>query len=396
MVSQIGRSASGSSLASAVSGSLPSPVGLGMATHEPVSSPYRHQAAAAYIPQNQSQGQSQSQSHQLQQQQADSYHNMAMLPNDMLSMASLPVHQTQPGPAHTQRLTSLMEVALGPQDASTFQPVQGLETGPSTWDGFMLLGDTPNVNAMMGSYDAGISWTLNSFLSESSPNGLMDTEMINAPDAWQDGMYGPQTQPQLGRPANAAVDNNMEEAQWPGKSAGQPVFTNPRMLPLPQPLSWQPVIEEAREARPGMASIWPIQPVNEAVRASILAALNGSNGSISCSTSRPEITDASLPSAEALDFFLRLYIQHLQPRFPVLHLPTFDTYTTAPLLLTSMMIVGSSHSQADSAQFARLIFPHVRVALMHMQELDTNYVSPIFSAPLKSGKSNYIAAPLRR
>ena len=148
----------------------------------------------------------------------------------------------------------------------------------------------------------------------------------------------------------------------------------PRVVPLGlsmMQMSWQPLLDEAR-GRPFPPNVPKLQQINTALRQSLIDALNGDQ--LRNEFSIAEIGDAMFPPPEALDFFLRLYLQFIQPRFPVLHLPTFDIYTCPPFLLVAMLLLGSSHSFSDNGRFTGTFHHNLRVACLRMQELDTKFV----------------------
>jgi len=264
-----------------------------------------------------------------------------------------------------------VEAALAPQQA--FIPVDNIN--PSLWDGFMLVGE--NTNSYMGSYDGDISWTLNSFQSESSPSYRLDTDM----NTFDDFPLNPYPYPSLQynqhtNPIDTEDAEDEDANDWPDKvrRPTTPPKRAPRIVPRHLiPVFWQPVLEEARASGLSAATTRPMQQINDGLRQLLLGTLNGSNYGRT-EISRPEISDAIFPPAEALDFFLRLYIQYIQPRFPVLHLPTFDMYNCPPLLLIAMMCLGSSHSGSDRGRFSRLFHDHLRIAVIRMQEVDPEYV----------------------
>lgn len=278
--------------------------------------------------------------------------------------------------ATTQGLTSLMEAALAPQDNFAFTPVENIN--PSLWDGFMRFGE--NANMYMGSYDADMSWTLDYLPSEHSPNYLLDQDMLNAFDDFGDNPYQYQSmQYEQPPPVNDTEDAEGEDedtTDWPDKieKPAAPARYAPRVIPIQlRQISWQSVVDEARGSGLSVVTIRPMHSITHQLRDLLLNTLNGDN--IRNEFSRPEISDALFPPAEALDYFLRLYVRHIQPRYPVLHLPTFDIYSSPPLMLIAMMFLGSSHSSVDRGRFSRLFHEHLRIACMRKQELEKKWVS---------------------
>jgi len=257
-----------------------------------------------------------------------------------------------------------MEAALAPHETFYFTPVENIN--PSLWDGFMLFGD--NVNTYMGSYDADISWTLNKIQPDSSLDYSPDYDMLGTEfvDTFQRPIpaYHPPEESRIG--GADAEDEDIND--WPDKTArpGTPRRA-PRIVPLQfLPNSWQLVIDEARISGLSAATIRPNQHVCDRLRQSLISAMNV--------PPKSEISDAMFPPTEALDYFLRLYIKYLQPRFPILHLATFNLYRAPPLLLIVMMFLGSSHSAADQGRFCHIFHPHCRLACLRMHEADVTFV----------------------
>jgi hypothetical protein len=274
-----------------------------------------------------------------------------------------------------------MEAALAPQEALAFTPVENMN--PSLWDGFMRMGDT--TSSYMGTYDADMSWTLDYLPSDGSPNYLLDQDMLGFDDFDNPYQYQAlQYNTQIPNDVEDAEGEDDDSSDWPDKVSrpATPERHTSRVVPQLQTISWQLVQDEARSSGLSVTTIHPLQGVNHALRELLLASLNGSGSRNDMS--RPEISDALFPPPEALDFFLRLYVRYIQPRFPVLHLPTFDIYTCSPLLLVAMMFLGSSHSRTDRGRFSRLFHDHLRIAIIRIQEVDKKYVC-VNSSPLCPG-----------
>ena len=284
-------------------------------------------------------------------------------------------HSTLPSTGlRSQGLTNLMEAALAPQDTPTFTPLEN--TNPLVWDGFMRFGE--GISDYMGSYDADMSWTLDYLPPEESPNYLLDNELINAFDDFGDNPYqfqALQYEPPPALPDDTNEEDEEDTTDWPDKIAkpGSVHKQAPRIVPVRHSLSWQLVSEEAMASGFSPATIRPLQSVNNELRENFLSALNGPD--FRNEISRPEISEAMFPPPEVLDFFIRLYVRFIHPRFPVVHLPTFDIYNTSPLLLITMMFLGSSHSTIDRGRFSRLFHEHMRIAIIRIQEIDKKYVS---------------------
>jgi hypothetical protein len=83
---------------------------------------------------------------------------------------------------------------------------------------------------------------------------------------------------------------------------------------------------------------------------------------------------SSFPALSTIDYFLQLYFVHIQPRFPVLHVPTFDPNKTPVILLLAMAIVGSTYSESNQSKFALSYLERTRMSIKLTQEKDSNYV----------------------
>ena len=281
-----------------------------------------------------------------------------------------------------QGLTSLMEAALAPQETFTFTPLENVN--PSLWDGFMVFGDNPS--SYMGSYDADISWTLNHFQpDDGSPNMFLDQDLMdfveNPYQEPQIPQYNQHQQPVSRYPPidpDAHADDD-DQTDWPDKvsRSSSPSRHAQRVVPLglnsESPDTWVSVVEEARRSGLNVRSMRPYQQLGEQIRASILSTIN-SFSYVRNDFSRRAVSDRVFPPSEALDYYLRLYFQYIQPRFPIVHLPTFDIYSCPPLLLLAMMFLGSSHSIADRGRFLRLFHERLRVSCIRMQEVDPKFV----------------------
>lgn len=288
-------------------------------------------------------------------------------------------------PVPAQGLSNLADAALSPAMGNpqyeALQISQSNTPNPSLWNGFMLDSSLTNYN---GSYDADISWTLRGFNPESSPANVMDYDTImNPPDGYIGNAYQA-TLPQLDQSIRVDLpvpedQNDLDDADskdWPDKPEDNVVALGQKTRSIPYrslPQSWHPaVLEEARLSRASAPSILRHR-VSPPIRSGILSSLNGAH--FKNDVSKPEIGEASFPSAEVLDHFLQLYMQHVHPRFPVIHVPTFDIFKSPPLLLVSMMFLGSCHSKADRGRFWRLFYDHARIAFLRYNETEESYVS---------------------
>lgn len=277
----------------------------------------------------------------------------------------------------TQGLTSLMEAALAPHTQQTFAFAPIGNDNPLIWDGFMPFNDS--TGSYMGAYDADMSWTLDYLPTESSPGYLADQDMLNTYEGF-DHQYGYQAQTQAqynqASPVVEDADGDDDDASdWPDKVNQQQLCPRKasRVVPIQmKAVSWQSAFDEAQSGGLTPLTIPPPQGINFTLRESLLSTLNG--GTFRGDGTHPEISDAIFPPVEILDFFMRLYVRYIQPRFPILHLPTFDIYTAPPSLLLAMMFLGSSHSRSDCGRFSRLFHERLRVYIIRLQEIDKDYV----------------------
>ncbi|KAA8573401.1 hypothetical protein EYC84_004987 [Monilinia fructicola] len=165
--------------------------------------------------------------------------------------ASSKSHMIQPSASPPSQPQPISNLILGLQVPENFNP--------STWDGFMLYSDSPNV--YMGSYDADISWTLDCFSQDSWSN--MDLDFVFA---------GPQfVQPDPHGQSND-LDAEGDEEDWPDKVSRleSPPRWGPKSIPRLGPESWHAVTHEARASS---FTVGPRQRVNDILRSTLLSML---------------------------------------------------------------------------------------------------------------------------
>ena len=85
--------------------------------------------------------------------------------------------------------------------------------------------------------------------------------------------------------------------------------------------------------------------------------------------------EAQFPNPEILEYFLKLFFDHVQIRFPVIHRATFSTSTAPSFLLLSMMLLGSSHSRTNYGKFVAVYLRPVVVMFQRLQAVDAALVS---------------------
>ncbi|PQE21779.1 hypothetical protein CJF30_00010990 [Rutstroemia sp. NJR-2017a BBW] len=265
-------------------------------------------------------------------------------------------------------LSSLVEAALAtPPTENNFQapPVEALN--PTIWDGFMLYNDNPNI--YMGSYDADISWTMECLSQDSWSYMDLDLEMTDTQ------ICKTSIPADIDRPQNDPdMDGeNVGTDHWPDKISGSE--SPPRWIPKPfprlNPEFWQEVLHEARF---NGISIAPRIRITDEIRSSMVDMLQIDLPSDPVIL---EVSSFTFPPPAVLDYFLHLFFQHIHPRFPVIHIPTFNVFTTSPLLLVSMMLLGSSHSKADRNRFLRLFHNRARVSGMRLHEIEDKHLRVI-------------------
>ncbi|KAJ5738041.1 C2H2 type zinc finger domain protein [Penicillium malachiteum] len=83
------------------------------------------------------------------------------------------------------------------------------------------------------------------------------------------------------------------------------------------------------------------------------------------------------PPHSTITYFLQLFFVYVHPRFPVLHVRTFDPNSVPPILLLAMAISGSSYSESNKSKFALTYLARARLSIRLMQERDQNYVSSL-------------------
>ncbi|CAD6443402.1 9c00934b-a060-4ffd-be6f-0b6ba9a40e9b [Sclerotinia trifoliorum] len=279
------------------------------------------------------------------------------VPHDSLPPIQEALYSDSRSPStQSQGLSSLVEAALAPlpPDNSFHAPEN---FNPNAWDGFMLYNDNPSI--YMGSYDADISWTLDCFSQDPLSNIDFDFGFgfvkSDAPGQSSD------------------LDAEGDEEDWPDKVSRleSPPKWGPRVIPKLGPESWYAVAQEAMSCG---FTIGPRQKVNDVLRSTLLGMLQIELPAQSGDTVYVQINISTFPPSEVLDYFLRLYFKHVHPRFPITHIPTFDIFASSPLLVSSMMFLGSCYSRADRGLFLRLFHNRGRVASMRLHEIEEKHL----------------------
>ncbi|KAJ8071130.1 hypothetical protein OCU04_001470 [Sclerotinia nivalis] len=279
------------------------------------------------------------------------------VPHDSLPPIQEALYSDSRSPAtQSQGLSSLVEAALAPRPPDNSLPVPE-SFNPNIWDGFMLYNDNPSI--YMGSYDADISWTLDCF----SQDPLSNIDFDFGFDFFKSDAPGQSTD----------LDAEGDEEDWPDKVSRleSPPRWGPRAIPKLGPESWYAVAQEARSCG---FTVGPRQKVNDVLRSTLLGMLQIELPAQSGDAVYVQINISTFPPSEVLDYFLRLYFKHVHPRFPITHIPTFDIFASSPLLVSSMMFLGSCYSTADRGLFLRLFHNRGRVASMRLHEIEEKHL----------------------
>ncbi|KAJ5658925.1 hypothetical protein N7507_005376 [Penicillium longicatenatum] len=85
----------------------------------------------------------------------------------------------------------------------------------------------------------------------------------------------------------------------------------------------------------------------------------------------------TFPPPLGIQYFLQLYFIHVHPRFPVIHVPTFDPHTCPPILLLAMSILGSGYSQSNQGRFTLAYLERTRMSIKLMQQKDSRYLASV-------------------
>ena len=80
------------------------------------------------------------------------------------------------------------------------------------------------------------------------------------------------------------------------------------------------------------------------------------------------------PDPEVLEYFLKLFFEHVQIRFPVIHQATFSTVKAPSFLLLSMMLLGSSHSRTGYGKFVAVYLRPIVTMFQRLQALGSTMV----------------------
>ncbi|RKF65362.1 hypothetical protein OnM2_009017 [Erysiphe neolycopersici] len=258
------------------------------------------------------------------------------------------------------------------KEGTNFSPV---DTGNKlTWDG-----STPYLKEgydSIGACNLDISWTLDVLspkLSSEITRPDLSNVRVNDIDITKSIFY------QQIKSTNPASEDPLSDeddtTDWPDKVCDKTSlhlnsFRN--FLVQGHCLNWEHVLNEARITEYSAVVIPLSQSVTPALRNILISTLN--EGSLGTGSTFHVISDLTFPSVEVLNLFLCLYFQNIHPRFPVLHLPTFDIQKANPELLLAMMFLGSSHSQSDQGGFSHIFHQRLRLYVSRLLEIDKDYM----------------------
>lgn len=84
----------------------------------------------------------------------------------------------------------------------------------------------------------------------------------------------------------------------------------------------------------------------------------------------------------AIQYFINLFFTHIQPRYPVIHMPTFSIDKAQPVLLLAMILSGSTMSQCTKPASRLLLFTKLYKIISLECVKDINFVGNHHSSPL--------------
>ncbi|KAL4976294.1 fungal-specific transcription factor domain-containing protein [Aspergillus desertorum] len=226
-----------------------------------------------------------------------------------------------------------------------------------------------------GSFDADLAWILDmappdcmgvSMLAAEHPSQAYPLPIATAVLS-QDGDTRPGDETH-----HAALEDRND---WPDVD-GIPEPSCPQDGPglvIPASDRWVDAHEILSSSRPGEARA-RYAAVDVEVRARIMTDLQRES-SVAHGLLPPD--EAHFPSVRILEHFLWLFFDHVHPRFPAIHRPTFTTATAPPFLLLAMMLLGSSHSASNRGRFAAVYLRPALITFSRMQALDTAFLREI-------------------
>jgi hypothetical protein len=224
-----------------------------------------------------------------------------------------------------------------------------------------------------GLNDANIDWTLD-FLSQGiSTHSPFDPLPEHGDVSHLPGFNGTALPLETSSSADDADGTQEEEFRaWPDQES-RPVSPRQHRL-LHQPPRSTSYVDQGEIATftNTYTGTHPTRLFSEKSREAMLGTVTSSSLDEFCSEkgSRP----GSFPPLSTIEYFMQLYFAHVQPRFPVLHIPTFEPNGSPATLLLAIAIVGSSYSESNQGRFALSYLERTRMAIRLMQERDQKHV----------------------
>ncbi|KAH8645441.1 fungal-specific transcription factor domain-containing protein [Xylariales sp. PMI_506] len=114
--------------------------------------------------------------------------------------------------------------------------------------------------------------------------------------------------------------------------------------------------------------------LSEATRVQLLQCISSPEILRYCHHNSQGDSAEALPGLEIAQYFLDLYFVHMHPRYPVIHLPTFRVADASPLLLISMICIGSTFSRVNHGKYGLQYFERTRSALVIERERSINFM----------------------
>lgn len=318
---------------------------------------------------------------QIEHTQPDSEHQNIINPNP------IPLQSTQ-GNGHLtvsygERLQNRMHGLHGtvPQNPMMIPSPESVVFGSSWSDGYYgIYGE--------GSFDADLAWILD--MAPMSPETIQRMQERlpvagPAPGSFDTSLRMPQQLPQQGIGDLSAESGDDDQTRhqasienrnnWPDEDelpGAVPTSVEGSTYVIPDSRSWVEWVELSsplKRLHDAPAQSYTVSPD---IRARLIQTLI-ENASLKDGLIPPE--DVQLPVPEVLEYFLKLFFEHVQIRFPVIHRATFSTSTAPSFLLLSMMLLGSSHSRTNHGKFVAVYLRPVVIMFQRLQALDTRLVS---------------------
>ena len=200
-----------------------------------------------------------------------------------------------------------------------------------------------------GLFDFDLAWTFD-FLDKN------DVSHIDFSEAYND--------------AATVLPNNDDTGDWLNTALGGGVPQPRRHEKQPQPS----ILDET-EVNQAIASssdaLSKATVVNDDLRKVLLELVTLDGRDVPSTINYPA---QAFPDNRSLQYFMLLYIRLVHPRFPTIHIPTFSTIKTPPVVLLGMMLAGSCHSASNGDRFCCNYLDRCRYWLATARERDLRSV----------------------